>query len=361
MADQLPKSPTSKNDISENLDKNGEKDELFEVDGLGNLVDLEVEDMPESNELQERRKKTKSRLQEMAGMEQTESGSDEDDGDTPGLMALLQEANLSGRHFKFCCGVVFVILVLVAMFFGGRRVYDYYISRPATPEDLVVEDVTPDQGSSDVVNGTGYSPQDASLTTSFLLGTPTDRSDGSTQAGQDLGDFEVIQDLLADHMKNFVSLYQGMQVDVWDLLNHSTDRRGTLSDYSEELRYLAYQGRLDSESLRTESDALAQQYSSLETLKSEQEARFFQKMKDLDTYASLGALNQFTLKAQEVIALRAQFNARQKLISYLDATVLAAETRLKDIELNEEALVKGVKVVDLSGSDLNLIIDEKQL
>ena len=112
-------------------DLKGGKEEALEtgsdskdvLKGLGDAV-FEVEDMPESNELQERRRKTKSRLQELSNTEgenpDAEEGAFEEES---GLMDLLREANLSTRHLKFCCSGVLLVAVLIGLFFEIGRAH----------------------------------------------------------------------------------------------------------------------------------------------------------------------------------------------------------------------------------------------
>lgn len=316
---------------------------------------LEVEDMPESNELQERRRKTKNRLREMTNTEEatTPAGDVFGGDDSGGLMDLLREANLSTRHLKFCCGGVLGVVLLVGLFFGGKSLWNYWQNRPETP---VVEDggtVVPDEGDDGFI--------DSSILGGVLVGEELSEEDEATGIGENVGQNENSADAFTQVIIDFGKLYESMQVDLNQLLAASTNRRDTLSDYVNELNFLVYTAQQNVQRLTAESDGLVAQFNTLETDKNTEEQRYFDKLRDLDAYGAVAALNAFETKGEEVVRLRAEYNARQKLISYYEQVLSNVDARLKDIDSNEEALVKGIRVTDIEGSDLELIIDGSQL
>ena len=152
-----------------------------------------------------------------------------------------------------------------------------------------------------------------------------------------------------------------MQVNVNELLAQSNERRDTLEEYQNELRFFLYSGEQNVEALEEESQSLVTRFEAKEEDKAASEERYFSELKDLDAYAAVAALEAFTQDAEEIVRLRAQYNARQKLLSYYEQVLAGMELRIRDIELNEEALIQGIQVVDLEGSDLDLIIDEEEL
>jgi len=328
------------------------------LDQLETPGGLLVEDMPESNELQERRRKTKNRLREMAETEEPNaSGSDDvfSDEEEGGLMDLLREANLSTRHLKFCCSGVVGIALLVGLFFGAKSLWTYWQNRP---QDTTIEE--PD-GEIPTELPSESEFLDPSLLSGILFGQEQAEEDAGTSAGENVGTNETASDTLTQAILDFTKLYESMTVDINQLLAPSFDRRGTLEEYVNELNYLVYTAKQEVASLSAESENLVEQYTALEIEKDAAELNYFAKLKDLDAYAAAGALKDFESKGQEVVRLRAEYNARQKLLSYYEAILGNVDARLKDIQLNEEILVKGLQVVQIEGSDLNLIIDESQL
>lgn len=332
------------------------------LDRLEDMGSLEVEDMPESNELQERRRKTKSRLQELSNIqnesEPTESNAFEDEEES-GLMDLLREANLSPRHLKFCCGGILVVILLVALVFGGKAAFDWWQSRPDKPE--VVEEDEPEVQEPEKEDGEEESVVDSSILGSILVGEGTTEEDEATSVGENIGDNSDNSDDLSKYINDFAKIFASLEVDVNELLNQSSNRTDTLNDYVSELNYLSYLAAQNLASLEGESESLAEKFTAIEEQKEANELRFFTELQDLDAPAANTAFETFIDEGQDIVRLRAEFNARQKLISYYEQAVAILERRSLDIELNREALLKGVRVVEVEGSDLNLIIQEEDL
>lgn len=348
---------------------------------------LEVEDMPESSELQDRRKNTHDRLSEMVTEKELDAAFDEDGGG--GLMNLLEEVNLSTRHLKFCLGGVVLVGILIAVIWGGWRlvakvdwasffessdepvaeesVKDEPINEESVTDEPVTEEVVADgdSGSQNNFDSEEFAAQygflDGTIFSGILIGEEVSEVDNATSSGENLGDELVTDDGLTKIIEDFTKMYGSMQVDVQALLDQSRDRQETLDDYVNELNYLLYVGQNNLEQLQIEIENLTAQYTASEEEKAAYEARFFEKLKGLDTYGSVAALNYFIAKGEDVVYMRAQYQAREKLITYYEELIAALEARVKDIELNEEALVKGVHVVDISGSDIDLIIQESEL
>lgn len=353
----------SEEDLSESLPEaqseealNTDGDSKHVLDDLDELGGLEVASMPESNELQERRRKTKNRLQELSTI-QDESESGEGtafDEEESGLMDLLREMNLSGKTLKSCLGVIVGLGVLVGLFFGAKALLQAWQDRPVE-ENPVEDPQNPQEPDED------YSFLDPTLYSGILIGEDEPEQDPSTEVGENLGDNEDETDLLTTSINDFALIFEVLQVDVNELLNQSSNRYEAIDDHLNELNYLQYLGRQNLADLEESSDNLVQKFNSIEEAKSENEERFFLELQDLDAPAALSALNAFIAQGEDIVRLRAEFNARQKLIGYYEQALEALATRQKDIELNKEALVKGVQVVEVEGSTLDLILDEDEL
>lgn len=357
------KNPSGKNKVDEVVpepEKAGEpgpevlkSEESLKV--LKEFDAFEVEAMPESNELQERRKKVKSRLQEldMEGVQTDEDVSPFPD-EEGGIMDLLREARLTPKQLFSCCGGLVVLLIIVGLAFGGWKWFgDLNFGSWFDKEETIDEPVEQDP------EGTTYS--DDTVWAGVKLGDPESKDAEDTEVGESIGLDGNGDENLERLINDFSKIYESAGVDVNELLNNSSDRRETLKDYMEELRSLIYLAEQDQEELQDEMDLLSEKFSTVESSRDDEEERFFAQLSELDAYATTSALDAFVSYSQEVVRLRAHYLAREQLLSYFEQTVPVMETKLRDIELNEEALVKGVKVIEVNGSDLNLIIDESQL
>ncbi|QQR55251.1 hypothetical protein IPG41_01685 [Candidatus Peregrinibacteria bacterium] len=342
-----PKNPDSHS-------KEAPKEEL-EVDApevLKQFDTFEVQDMDASKELLERRRKVKDQLKELDMDSKGESGaaafSEEEGG---GFLDILKEAGLGVRQFKFCCGGVLGVGLLALLIYGivqWREGRDFSTDEPREVEDETQDPSEPSEG------GQSRYPDD-SLWAGMHLGDTGLEDDESLDAGEDLGLEGNGDDALQKHIHDFSKVYESAQVDVNELLNRSSDRREALQEYVQELNFYHRSALQSREVLLSEVETLTRAFSTVETNKDEREAVFFEELEELDAYASTAALDAFVGYGQELIRLRAHYFAREKLLAYYEQIIPYVENKLLDIELNEEALVKGIRVVEVEGSDLDLI------
>jgi hypothetical protein len=312
---------------------------------------LEVAEMPESDELAARRGKMRDKIQESSAVEElTDDPFDEDAGFTD----MLKDANLSTRHFKFCCSGIVVVIIFVGLIFGGFKLVDLLQDRSDKIDEPDIIDENPDLDIEDL-------DVDVTIESGLLVGSDEAEKDFGVLTGRDIGAELIADDGLAKKISDFSRMYESTKVDVNDLLDKSYERRATLSDYYDELAELLELGRANLDDLLTESGQLAGRISATEVKKSTLEAEFFQNMNRLDSYSTTVSLRDFIDEGQESVRLKAENKARLSLIEFYDELVVLMAAKLRDIDLNEEALVKGIKIVDVEGSDIDLIIDDIEL
>lgn len=333
------------------------------------LGELQVERVEASDELERIRNQSASELQSQSQVEDEPVIRDAFADDGSGVMDLLREANLSPKHLRFCCGGIVFVALLIALGFGGVRLVQWWGDRPVDETPIVVLDETPIQVDEEPVDdGSTFSEVDDELKytdgtvySALLLGEYEPQEDPAVDAGELLGEELVSSDSLATSITLFAELFEALQVDVPALLDQSTDRRDTLGDYTNQLKYLSSRGQTELEDLRSYTDNLADQFSETEDEKDLFEARFFEDLSNLDAYGATANLNEFVVRGEEIVAIRAQYLARLKLIEYYELVLDAMERRITDIEVNEEAIVKGIQVVEIQGSNIDLIIQEDEL
>ncbi len=331
------------------------------------LGQLEVQRVEASDELEKIRKQSSTQVHsQTSNLSESDVKSNFEKGDG-GFLDLLEEANLSIKHLKFCCGGIFILFIVITLIYGAVRWVptwkiwsnkDYNVDIVENNvnefEDIYKEENedTPFMEVSESQSGTIYA--------GLLLGMNESEPDPAIDAGVNLGGV-ASENSMTDSIRLFARLYESMQVDVQDLLDQSKDRRATLSDYADELRYLYSKGERELKELRAKTDNLVSQFTQVENEKDIMEDRFFDKLGNLDAYGADAALEAFIIRGEEVVSLRARYLAYKKLIEYYDILLADIDRRIFDIDLNEEALVKGIQVVDIQGSDLDLIIQESEL
>lgn len=361
--DDKPKDP-KKIPIEEPIEE-PQKDEALEgevakskevvKDNLMEPGALEVETMPESSELQRRREMTKKRLQELANAADDQSMHEPFEGEEGGLKEILKEANLSARHFRFCCGGILIVALLSALIFAAVTFIDF-------SGDGGSKDVKDDKGKDDdgITDESPLEDLDPGIHSGIQIGEESFSRDPGPALGEELGEQDIVDEEFASLVHDFAQIFNSMETDVNELLNQSSDRTEALTDYASLLNFNLYLGRQNVETLEAQMEDLEQSFVAVENEQDEAELDFFDDLRNLDANGSSASLDRFIGFSEEVVELRAEYRAREKLLEYYEAVLVAVELRIADIEFNREALIKGVQVVDIEGSDLDLIIDESE-
>lgn len=226
---------------------------------------------------------------------------------------------------------------------------------PAQPE---TRPETPDRTDSDLEDGTG---------TALISGgqIPKVRKvPASVQTLFDIGLPEVStsdSDRITTYLQVLNELQNGFETDINQLLDASTKRASTLEIHLRELNGLLAEAQFTYKNLNEEADEIKVEYNKVTTQKDALEESFFVALDKLASNESNLILNDFIDASKKQIVLKADHSAFVKISGMYDIAIRNMEARIKDIEANKQALVKGVKVVDIKGSDLDLIIQEGEL
>lgn len=360
-------SPEEKDQQKEAQKKQEEAAKESEPQDIGNQIDtsniLEVEEMPESSELQRRRQQTKAQLQDLANVDDEEGSAAFGEEEEGGLMALLKESNLSTKHLKFCCGAVVIVGIIVAAVYGiangGISKIASLFEGDEKPAEEEVVDEDEDGDEEPVEEDEEVQDVDTPLGLGITIGTSETVDDETSETGEEIGEVAANSEF-AQMLEDFQKVYSGASQDVWELLDQSDDRSKALEEFIDKLHYLEYLGRTNVEKLQQQNEQISNEFTAAEEQRDEAEAEFFAAMENMDGNKSTAALDQYILHAERVVDLRAKFRARARLIDFYESVMEDLALRITDIELNKEALVKGVKVVDIRGSDIDLIIDESE-
>jgi hypothetical protein len=166
---------------------------------------------------------------------------------------------------------------------------------------------------------------------------------------------------IGTYMAVLLKLQNSFSTDIHQLLDNSKDRAKAVDVHLRELREI-YQDSIDTRvQLNEEKDRLKVQFNEVTTQKEKLEQDFFVSLEKLEGNKSNDLLNSFIETSKRQIELKSEYNALSKAAKLFDTAIANMDARIKDIELNRNALIKGVKVVDIKGSDLDLIIQEGDL
>lgn len=168
-------------------------------------------------------------------------------------------------------------------------------------------------------------------------------------------------DRIATYMQALSKLQNAFATDIHQLLDNSSDRQKTLQLHLDELNAAQEEALATLNEINLKKDSLKIEFNEVTTLKDQYEKDFFAAMENLEGTKSNDLLNEFIRISQDQIDLKAEYNSLSKVAAMFDIATANMEARIKDIEYNKDALIQGVKVVDIRGSDLDLIIHEEEI
>lgn len=172
---------------------------------------------------------------------------------------------------------------------------------------------------------------------------------------------EKMFDRIASYMNMLTRLQNAFATDIHQLLDRTQNREQELEFHLRELRDLHTEAEFTVEEVNEEKDELKIKFNEVTAEKDALEEAFFSATEKLEGNKANEILNEFIDVSQEQIDLRAEFNALDKLSEFFDVAIRNMDARIRDIQFNKKALIEGVRVVDIKGSDLELIIEEAEL
>ncbi|MFA4891324.1 MAG: hypothetical protein WC604_03155 [Candidatus Gracilibacteria bacterium] len=146
------------------------------------------------------------------------------------------------------------------------------------------------------------------------------------------------------------------QVDVYEYLNKYVDRRAALQDYLALLNSLLLEADSSKNTILQELTRIDAEYTATEDEKDAYEVSFFDAMSGFNGEKAHDYLQLFIEAGQKRIKQKAEYNALRALSESLDASVAVLAPRIQDLSVNAEALIKGVKVFEVPGSNIDAII-----
>lgn len=180
------------------------------------------------------------------------------------------------------------------------------------------------------------------------------------EVGANLGE-EFLKYTGADFQQKILTLREmqnAFETDIYQMMDASQDRYLVLINHINLMKLLEQKAILNIRELGVQAGELKSKYDESTALKAARENEFFARLKELNPMASESALIQFIEASRLENEFKANYNARQKILSYHQLLLENLQKRRHDYELNIDPLVKGAKVVDVTGSDINLILKE---
>lgn len=270
---------------------------------------------------------------------------EEDEGFGSQVNEFLRELNVSWGQIARILGC---IVLLVVAIFGGLYAYRAY----KNPSDKPTTEQPQETAVTSEQTGVVASQQVGEI----RILPPEMVGDTGISATVSIGrEFEGATDI-AKYIMTFRRLQNAYGVNINDLLNKSTDRRGSLRGHLALLRKVYDEGVAEVQKIKDELATIKIQYDPQSKRQLEDDLNFFEQLNALNAKTSEDILADFIQVSQQVVSLRARFKALQRIQSFYEQGLPKLAVRIRDIELNEEPLVAGIKVFDVKGSDLQLIV-----
>jgi len=165
----------------------------------------------------------------------------------------------------------------------------------------------------------------------------------------------VVNEFVA-YMQNLADVQNLYKTDVYAMLDRSTARDEVLLDYQNKLKEARDKSQVFHDRIVVNMDDFTKSYNSLSADKARYERDFFAAMENLEPEKSDLLIKGFIDISQKQLALKARIRALAKLEGYYKSALQKLDLRIKAVEQNRDALIQGIRVVDIPGADLNIII-----
>lgn len=300
-------------------------------------------------------------------------GIEDEEGENP-LKQFFANANINGKKIAGCIVGLFLALALIAgLFYGGKALFGFLTKeRPAkeVAEKVEEKDLSAPAGQTDKSDDDfeeGKSKDfpagwiEPSLYTGIKVGM--EAAEGESSAAPEIPGVDISPS--NENIIAYVNVLSRIRVlyetDIQAMLNRSTDRNRALNDFISSMKSVASDARKSLGEIAQRKLTLQSEFDSVTAAKQLQEEQYFANLSANNPRETSQNLANFTELARQSVDIRARYRALSKIEEYMNRYAAAVETRIRDTEFNREALIKGVKVIDVEGSDIDLIIPESDL
>lgn len=275
---------------------------------------------------------------------------------------VLKELGVSRRTFiASCigCGVLIALIVLLVVFWGAIFGDDPRGVPTPPPEEspiVAIEEIP-------AITAESTLPLywiEPSLYSSILLGKTV--SLPAITPLFSLGEPSVFTpNLLVYAIDDLRRTTNFLAVDVLEMLKQSVYRTHALDAHIVLGKSLQKTLEDRKAMLSTEYDSLQESLQAFSAKKNESEQQFFGSAKQLLPEQTDAALSSFIENGREAFEFHARARAVSKVFDFYAIALPRLQKRIHDMEVNRDALLSGVQVTDVQGSDLRLILEDERL
>lgn len=297
----------------------------------------------------------------------------EEEGESP-LKQFLANANINGKKIIGCIAAfVLIIAFAVGLFYGGKALFGFLTKeRPAKEVTEKVEEKNEpapagqtDKSDDDFEEGKSKDFPVGWIEPSIYTGIKVgmEATEGESSAAPEIPGTDISPS--NENIVAYVNVLSRIRVlyetDIQAMLNRSVDRNRALNDFISSMKSVSSDARKSITEIAQRKLTLQSEFDSVTAAKQLQEEQYFANLSANNPSETSQNLANFTELARQSVDIRARYRALNKIEEYMNRYAAAVETRIRDTEFNREALIKGVKVIDVEGSDIDLIIPESDL
>lgn len=170
----------------------------------------------------------------------------------------------------------------------------------------------------------------------------------------EMGDFKKHR--FSEYAELIRSLKNISETDVYKLLDLAVDRRAAINDHLNLMKELISKAESTAVFIESEIEMVRAEYMLLNDQRAVYEEQFFSEVQAMNGDSAYNSMEKFVDSSKQVVALKAYFSANQSILKLVNDYRNVLEPRYRDISVNIEALIKGVKVFEIPQSNIDAII-----
>ncbi len=163
-------------------------------------------------------------------------------------------------------------------------------------------------------------------------------------------------DQYVEYVSNLARVQAIYGIDVYEMLNRTAHRDKDLLTYLSDLKRVKEESQAIFEEIGIVRDDLTVAFASLTPDKTQYEQDFFVSLEELKGEKSDLLLKSFIDASQKQVALKARINALNRLLVYYKNALQRLDLRILAVESNMDALIQGIRVVEITGGGVDVII-----
>ncbi len=242
--------------------------------------------------------------------------------------------------------VIFAVVILFIMF-GGLRLFGIGDGEEVVTEvTQTVESDVPEITSS-YVFGLEYAEPKTSM--EGVLGG----IEAVLYLGEGESEFESRLVYYVDLLRKMDSIYA---TDIYALIDMSVDRRAALQDHVDEMNAIIVEADAVYFEIKLRLESFDAEFEVLAIERDDLEVQFFTATDDLMPRDSYEYLLSFIEVSKKTTEIKAYYNAYRMVVDLYIIYLDLLEPRYRDILVNTEALIQGIRVFDVPASDIEAIL-----